>query len=122
NASCLGGGTYCDCATGYIGDGTTCTRARLTFVTNSTGTGNLSTWALAGGNTGVAAADAVCNAEAAAAGLPGTYVAWMSDATDDAYCRVHQLTGKKAANCGLGALPATAGPWVRTDAARTPAA
>ncbi len=122
NASCLGGGTYCDCANGYVGDGTTCTRARLTFVTNSTGTGNLSTWALAGGQTGLTAADAVCNAEASAAGLPGTYVAWLSDATSDAYCRVHQLTGKKATNCGVGALPATAGPWVRTDAARTPAA
>jgi hypothetical protein len=70
----------------------------------------------------LAAADAVCAAEATAAGLPGTYVAWMSDATSDAYCRVHSLSGKRAANCGLGALPVAAGPWVRTDAARTPAA
>ncbi len=110
------------CNSGYVGDGTTCTRARLMFVTSSSGTGNLSTWTLAGGNTGLAAADAVCNAEAAAAALPGTYVAWLSNSTSDAYCRVHGLTGKKANNCGLGALPVAAGPWVRTDSARTPAA
>jgi hypothetical protein len=126
NASCPNG-SACVCNPGYVGDGTTCTRARLTFVTNSTGTGNLSTWALAGGNTGLAAADAICNAEAAAAmpALPGTYVAWMSDGTSDAYCRVHGLPGtpgKKAGLCGLGALPVAAGPWVRTDAARSPAA
>ncbi|HEX7318727.1 MAG TPA: hypothetical protein VF399_00005, partial [bacterium] len=35
--------------------------------------------------------------------------------TDDAYCRVHNLTGKKSANCGQPALPASAGPWVRMD-------
>lgn len=122
NARCAAAGTHCECLEGYVGDGVTCARVPLTFVTNSTGTGNLSTWTLAGGNTGLAAADAVCASEAASAGLPGTYVAWMSDATSDAYCRVHGLTGKKANNCGQGALPVAAGPWLRTDAARTPAA
>jgi hypothetical protein len=39
----------------------------------------------------------------------------MSDSTSDAYCRVHGLSGKKANNCGLGALPIAAGPWVRPD-------
>jgi hypothetical protein len=127
NASCQNGNTTCVCNAGYIGSGTTCTRARMMFVTNSTGTGNLSTWSLAAGNTGLAAADAVCNAEAAAVtptALPGTYVAWMSDATSDAYCRVHNMTGQKATGCGLGAgnHPVAAGPWVRTDPSRTPAA
>jgi hypothetical protein len=121
NATCVGTSS-CVCNTGYIGNGTACTRARLMFVTNTTGTGNLSSWVGAGTNTGLAAADAICNAEAAAASLPGTYVAWMSDGNSDAYCRVHSLTGKKANMCGLGALPVAAGPWVRTDAARSPAA
>jgi hypothetical protein len=120
NAACVGG-SQCVCNAGFIGNGTTCTRAKLTFVTSTTGTGNLSTWANAGANTGVAAADAVCAFEATQAGLPGTYRAWMSDGTSDAYCRVHGLTGKKSTNCGLGALPVAAGPWVRTDAQRTPA-
>jgi hypothetical protein len=39
----------------------------------------------------------------------------MSDSQDDAYCRMHGLKGKKAANCGQAALPSSAGPWVRTD-------
>lgn len=121
NATCVGG-SQCVCNVGFVGDGTTCTRERLTFVTATTGTGNLSTWAGAGTNAGVAAADAICNLEASQAGLPGTYIAWLSDSTSDAYCRVHGRTGKKATNCGLGALPVAAGPWVRADAARTPAA
>jgi hypothetical protein len=44
-------------------------------------------------------------------------VAWLSDSADDAYCRIHGETGKKAANCGQATLPAAAGPWVRTDGA-----
>jgi hypothetical protein len=103
------------CNAGYVGDGTTCTRLRFAFVTSTTGTGNLSTWTGAGTATGLAAADAVCAARATAGGLPGTYVAWMSDSTNDAYCRIHGLTGKKANNCGLGALPVAAGPWARKD-------
>lgn len=114
NASCVNG-TSCACNAGYVGDGTTCERLRLSFVTSTTGSGNLSVWAGAGGNTGLAAADAICQARATAAGLPGTYVAWMSDSLSDAYCRVHGLTGKKAAMCGQGALPVSAGPWVRPD-------
>ena len=46
---------------------------------------------------------------------PNNFVAWLSDENDDAYCRVHGLTGKKADNCGQAELPAAAGPWVRTD-------
>jgi hypothetical protein len=113
-ATCQGGNT-CVCNAGYIGDGLTCTKARQTFVTSTTYNGSLG---------GLAGADAACQARATAGGLTGTFVAWMSDATHDAYCRVHQLTGKKANYCDTGTttLPATAGPWVRVDAARLPAA
>jgi len=85
------------------------------FVTSVTGDGNLGSWADAGGKTGLAAGDAICQARAAAAGLKGNFVAWLSDENDDAYCRVHGFTGKKANNCGQATLPASAGPWVRTD-------
>ncbi|HEY5946737.1 MAG TPA: hypothetical protein VIV40_14640, partial [Kofleriaceae bacterium] len=118
NASCVN--NACFCKAGYVGDGTTCTREKQMFVTTSTGTGNLSLWSLAGGKTGLAAADQICQTEATNNSLLGTYVAWMSDATSDAYCRVHGLTGKKP-SCN-GAFPTGAGPWVRTDVARSPAA
>jgi hypothetical protein len=127
NAQCIGTSS-CVCNVGFVGNGTTCTRARLTFISNATGTGNISMaggWTGAGMLTGAAAADAICQAEATAASLPGTYVAWISDGNIDAYCRAHgitTMTAKKAAMCGLGALPVAAGPWVRTDTARTPAA
>ncbi len=114
NATCVGG-TSCVCNAGHVGPGTTCQRLRVAFVTSTTGNGNLSTWPGAGTSTGVAAADAICQGRATAAGLTGTYVAWMSDATSDAYCRVHGLTGKKAASCGQVTLPVAAGPWARPD-------
>jgi hypothetical protein len=88
----------------------------VAFTTSVTGNGNLSTWADAGGNTGLAAADAVCQARADAAGLSGTFVAWMSDSSDDAYCRIHGLSGiVDPDNCGQLSLPTDAGPWIRTD-------
>jgi hypothetical protein len=49
------------------------------FVTSTVSTGNLG---------GFAGADSTCNALATAAGLPGTYVAWLSDGTTDASARV----------------------------------
>jgi hypothetical protein len=87
------------------------------FVTSASGTGNLSQWpdALAVSVTGVAAGDAVCQARATAAGLSGTFVAWLSDSTTDAYCHVQGYTGTVALNCGQSSLPVAAGPWVRTD-------
>lgn len=90
---------------------------RRMFVTSVTGNGNLSTWAEAGGLFGVAAGDAVCQARATAASLPNpsAYRAWLSDSLDDAYCRLHDLSGKVSANCGQATLPAFAGPWWRTD-------
>lgn len=110
------GGLFSFIACGGGGGGSDAEPAtRLAFVTSTLGTGDLSTWDDAGGLTGLAAADAVCQARATAGGLPGTFVAWMSDSTDDAYCRAHGLTGKKADNCGLSELPAFAGPWVKVD-------
>lgn len=120
NATCSAG-TTCVCNPGYVGDGLSCTRERIQFLTSVSGTGNLSSWAGVS-TTGLAAADQVCAARATAAGLTGTYVAWMSDMTSDAYCRVHGLTGKKSGNCGGMLATPTAGPWVRLDAARSPAA
>lgn len=90
---------------------------RLAFYTSTAGNGALATWGDVSGSglTGLMAADAVCQARANAAALAGTYVAWLSDDTDDAYCRVHGLSGKKIDQCGQSVLPTTAGPWFRTD-------
>jgi len=86
------------------------------FVTSASGTGNLSTWpdAIAASATGIAAGDAVCQARATAAGLSGTYKAWLSDSATDAYCHVQGFTGTILTKCGQGTLPVAAGPWVRT--------
>ena len=64
------------------------------FVTSVAGSGELSSWDDAGTLTGVAAGDAICQARATAAALPNpaTYRAWLSDDTDDAYCRLHGLS------------------------------
>ncbi len=105
--------------TGLAGlGGVTCEGVeRIAFATSVTGNGNLGTWPDAGGNNGLQAADAICQARATAAGLanPGDFVAWLSDSSDDAYCRIHGLSGTKAGNCGQAALPTSAGPWVRMD-------
>ena len=77
------------------------------FMTSTTGTGDLSTWADAHGLSGLAAADEICRTRAAAASLADadSYVAFLSDTRDDAYCRVHGLDGKRSDQCGAGALP-----------------
>lgn len=85
------------------------------FVTSVAGTGNLGSWPGAGTLTGVAAGDAVCQARAAAVGLAGTFRAVLADDQNDAYCRLLNLTGKVANNCGQAALPSPPGPWIRTD-------
>ena len=89
------------------------------FATSTVGTGEMHSWAEVVDTNleGLAAADGVCQVRATAANLtdPGTYVAWLSDRNDDAYCRLFGLSGKKADNCGLDALPTGAGPWLRTD-------
>lgn len=111
NATAVGMG--CICKAGYVGDGNTCTKLKVAFTTSITGSGNiLSGWGVSAA-TGLLAADAVCQARANAAGLTGTFVAWLSDSQNDAYCRVQGFAGKKSNNCGLGSLPVAAGPWVR---------
>jgi hypothetical protein len=72
-------------------------------------------WPDAAGQVGLAAGDAICQARANAAGLTGTFVAWLSTSTSDAYCRVQRLPGTRATNCGQSTLPAVGGPWVRVD-------
>jgi len=56
----------------------------LAFVTSSGQNGNLG---------GLAGADAICQARAAAAGLPGTYMAWLSDGTSSPTLRFTQAAG-----------------------------
>lgn len=85
------------------------------FVTSEMGTGDFSTWASANGKTGLAAADAICQTRAAAAGLKGTFAAWLSDEENDAFCRVQGFAGKRSAGCGQVALPIAAGPWMSTE-------
>ncbi len=105
---------FSSCDTG--GSGGNVARSAKTlkaFITSESGTGDLSTWAHAGGAHGVVAGDNVCQTAATAAGLKGTYKAWLSDSTTDAYCHIQNLTGKVSANCGKATLPVAAGPWVR---------
>lgn len=83
------------------------------FVTSKSGTGDLSTWDDADGKTGLEAGDAICQAAADNAGLSGTFRAWLSTSTTDAYCHIQGLTGTKSDKCGEAALPTAAGPWFR---------
>jgi len=77
--------------------------AGLVFVTSAKGTGDLSSWPLAGGMAGLAGADTVCRQSAAAAGLPfpHSYVAWLS------------TPGNPVGNALPGDLP-----WRRLDGVR----
>lgn len=93
------------------------TGARLAFVSQATGTGDLLNWSAvplgAHPATGLEAADDVCQAEADAAGFQGTFRAYLSDTQDDAACRIRGLSGKLSDDCGLGTAPLPdAGPWI----------
>ncbi len=90
-------------------------RAARVFATSVQGTGNLSSWPEAGGKTGLAAGDAICNTVANNAGLGGEWVAWLSDRNNDAFCRVQGFSGRRAEHCHQPVTPASAGPWVRMD-------
>ncbi|MFH1018565.1 MAG: hypothetical protein V1798_10365 [Pseudomonadota bacterium] len=73
---------------------------KVVFATDAIKTGDLTAWDNAGGaTTGLAAADNVCQAEATAAGLVGTFKAWLSDSSTDAKDRIG---------------PNSTG-WIRTD-------
>ncbi|HKE49695.1 MAG TPA: hypothetical protein VKB52_16635 [Rhodanobacteraceae bacterium] len=87
------------------------------FMTSVSGNGDLSTWPDAHGLTGLAAADEICRTRAEAATLADAdqYIALLSDSHDDAYCRWHGDTGKRAANCNQAVFPTGAGPWYRMD-------
>jgi len=120
----LSGGTYhyVVTANGAGGESAESTEASaavnlVAFATSASGFGDLGAWPQAAGTSGTAAGDAICQALASAANLVGSFRAWLSDDSDDAYCRIHGLTGKKAANCGQAVLPAAAGPWIRMDGA-----
>lgn len=60
------------------------------FITSAIGSGDLSTWAGAAGESGLAAGDAICASAAAAAHLPepSSFVAWLSTSSTDARDRV----------------------------------
>ena len=61
---------------------------KTVFTTSTLYNGDLKT--AGGGATGVEGADNICNELARAAGLPGTYTAWLSDSFTDARDRVTQ--------------------------------
>lgn len=75
---------------------------RFAFATSVIGTGDLGSWPDAGGQTGIAAGDAICRARAAAGGLalPDSFKAWLSDDDVDARDRFAD------------------GPWMRIDGFR----
>jgi hypothetical protein len=74
--------------------------AKKAFITSVSGSGNFSTWADANAMSGLAAADAVCQARARYAGYAnsGTFKAWMSSSSNYAYLRI-----------------TSNGPWARPD-------
>jgi len=91
------------------------TDSRLVFLSEASGTGNILAWPeAAGAADGLAAADLVCQSEATAAGLLGTFRAVLSGGGDDAMCRLAGATGTVAQSCdgGLANAPQV---WIRPD-------
>ena len=80
------------------------TDSRLAFVSSASGSPDLSSWPEAGGQSGLAAGDAICQELAGDAGLgfPSSYVAYLSTTTIDARDR----------------LPNDRFPWTRLDGSR----
>ncbi len=77
--------------------------ARVAFVTQAAGNGVIASWAGSSSDP-LDAADELCNAEAEAAGLRGTFAAYLAiggDAPTDATCRVVGHRGSYAESCGL---------------------
>ena len=66
--------------------------ANVVFVTSAKGTGNLGSWADAGGKVGREAGDNVCQTLAGRAGLQGTFNAWLSDSAGAARDRLVHST------------------------------
>ena len=74
---------HADCTTGAMCVGGACIVGRWAFTTSSARNGNLG---------GLAGADALCQGLASAAGLPGTYRAWLSDSTGSPSTRFTRST------------------------------
>ncbi len=88
------------CLHPWLPEGATCTTSRGTgtcdaearciqppltvFVTSGTTNGSFG---------GIAEGDAICNAEATAAGVTGSFIAWLSDSNVDAYTRLTGILG-----------------------------
>jgi hypothetical protein len=88
--ACTGSGaTYCSISNGACGP-----NPNVMFVTTGTQTGSLG---------GLSGADAICQSDAKAAGLSGTFVAYLSTSTQNASARL--VTAGGGASRG----------WVRTD-------
>jgi hypothetical protein len=66
--------------------------SNVIFVTSKFGTGNLGSWEDAGGKTGMAAGDAICQTLADNAGLKGNFKAWLSVLTTSARDRLVRST------------------------------
>jgi cysteine-rich repeat protein len=83
----LQGNEQCDDGNNVVADGCSmCTwDPKIAFVTSTTHTGNLG---------GLAGADAICQARAQAANLPGTYLAWLSTAQGSPSTRFTQWPGR----------------------------
>ena len=94
-------------------------KPNIVFVTSATGNGNLNSWTEANGKSGLEAGDTICQNLAVNAEREGTFRAWLSDKDNDAYCRIHELSGKKSNFCGQSSLPANAGPWVMRNSSVT---
>jgi hypothetical protein len=72
------------CHTGYVSSGSGCIVPQYVFATSGTYMGNLG---------GLAGADATCQSLATAAGLAGTFKAWLSDTTTNAADRLSHGSG-----------------------------
>jgi hypothetical protein len=93
--------------------------ARAAFISLHSGNGAFSGWAGAPQNaTALEIADGFCQSEADAAGLRGTFQAFISiyDSVD-AGCRALGLSGTVANNCGQLSMPVDDAPFLRMDGA-----
>jgi hypothetical protein len=74
--------------------------AKRVFVTSTSGSGDLSSWANSGGESGLAAGNEICKSLASQENLENaeTFTAWLSDSTHDAIDNLQGL-----------------GPWARPD-------
>lgn len=82
-------------------------KSRVAFITTTKGPGDLTSWPNASSSDSLAAADEVCTAEANAAGLAGTYTAFLSSHSPnpvDAICRLRGGDGVLSAGCAIAPL------------------